>query len=154
MGLLDRFTKRKQEKQLEAQGAPSVDPKKEVEKATKPEKKEEKKQKTVEKKPAPQTEKNGFSEAHRILMRPVVSEKAATHEAHGTYTFEVDPKTTKIEVKKAVRQLYGVLPTKVRVLNMEGKRVRFGRQLGKRKDWKKAIVTLPKGKTINIHEGV
>jgi large subunit ribosomal protein L23 len=46
------------------------------------------------------------------------------------------------------------MPSDVRIMNVEGKRVRTGRNLGKRRDWKKAIVTLPKGKTIHIHEGV
>jgi len=47
-----------------------------------------------------------------------------------------------------------VIPKKVRIINVEGKKVRFGRQFGRRSDWKKAIITLAKNQSINIHEGV
>ena len=83
-----------------------------------------------------------------------MSEKAAMHEATGTYTFKVHPRATKIAIKKAIQSIYHVSPVSVRVMHTQGKAVRFGRFLGKRKDWKKAIVTLPKGTTIAIHEGV
>ena len=50
--------------------------------------------------------------------------------------------------------MYGITPVSVNIQNVRGKRVRFGRVRGKRKDWKKAIVTLPEGKTINVYDGV
>ena len=93
-------------------------------------------------------------DAYKILIRPLLTEKALRLENKGVYTFEIGTSVNKVEVKNAVKAVYGVLPTKVRVMNMDGKKVRFGRRFGRRKDWKKAVVTLPKGKTINIHEGV
>jgi large subunit ribosomal protein L23 len=89
-----------------------------------------------------------------ILIRPVMTEKSLTGEAQGQYTFFVSPTANKVEIKEAIRELYGVMPARVRVLHVEGKRVRFGRSMGRRNDTKKAIVVLPKGTTISIHEGV
>lgn len=90
----------------------------------------------------------------KILIKPVISEKAAINESLNTYTFVVNSKATKVDIKNAVKEAFGVLPQKVRVLNNEGKINRHGRYIGRRKDWKKAMVTLPKGKSINIHSGV
>ncbi len=90
----------------------------------------------------------------RVLLGAHVSEKAASVEANGRYTFKVALKATKLDIKQEVKAHYGVLPTDVRVMNIEGKRKRFGKSQGKRSDWKKAIVTLPEGKTIDIHSGI
>ncbi len=92
--------------------------------------------------------------AYRVLVRPLVSEKAAHAEIKGVYTFVVTKDATKTQVMAAVEQVYGVRPAQVRTVNVEGKEVRFGRTVGRRKDWKKAIVTLPAGQTISIHTGV
>lgn len=89
-----------------------------------------------------------------VLLRAIVSEKAAAREAFGTYVFMVDRRANKRMIKDAVRAQYGMMPTSVRVANVEGKARRVGRILGRRSDWKKAVVTLPKGKTITVHEGV
>lgn len=88
------------------------------------------------------------------IIRPIVSEKSLLHEGRGQYTFQVAGNATKIEVKQAVEELYGVRPAKVRMMNMPGKEVRFGRRIGRRSEWKKAVVMLPAGKSIHIHEGV
>jgi len=99
--------------------------------------------------------KKGKSQiAHKILINPIISEKAAVAESLGVYTFVVAAEATKAQIKNAVSQVYNVQPKKVRIINMEGKRLRFGRRWGRRKDWKKAIITLPKGQAISIHEGV
>lgn len=90
------------------------------------------------------------SRAGRVLRRTHVSEKTAIAETTGKYTFIVDTHTNKTEVKRAIKEIYGILPVAVRMVNVEGKPNRTGR----RSDWKKAIVQLPKGKTISIHEGV
>lgn len=87
-----------------------------------------------------------------VLMHPLVTEKTAVLAGSGKYVFVVNPHATKIEVKKAVLALYGTMPESVAIVNREGKRVRFGRFLGQRKDWKKAIVTMPEGKTLPIYE--
>lgn len=98
--------------------------------------------------------KENIKEAHRILIRPIISEKAADLSAGGQYVFEVFSYATKPEIAKAVKNVYGVSPVKVRILNVAGKEVRFGRNTGKLKNRKKAVVTLKKGDKIEIYEGV
>lgn len=93
-------------------------------------------------------------DAWRILVRPLVSEKAANAGAHNQYVFVVADKANKIDVKEAIADVYGVRPIKVNMVRLRGKKVRYGRSQGKTKAWKKAIVTLPKGKKIQIYEGV
>jgi len=90
----------------------------------------------------------------KILVSPLVTEKASRMSAQDKYVFRVSTDANKIEVAKVIEAVYGIKPEKVNVINMEGKAVRRGKISGKRKDWRKAIVTLPKGKTISIHEGV
>jgi len=84
-----------------------------------------------------------------ILISPVVSEKAYTLLDQGKYTFVVDPRANKSEIKRAVESIFDVKVESVHTLNRVGKarRTRFG--LGKRKDTKRAIVTLREG-TIDI----
>lgn len=96
--------------------------------------------------------KKETGDAYKILIRPLVTEKTAAQAGAGKYVFVVAGNANKIEIKKAVKSVYDVLPTDVNIVKNEGKRVRFGRHFGKRKDWKKAIVTLPKGKTLPIYE--
>ena len=92
--------------------------------------------------------------AYRILVKPLITEKAANIGADSKYLFEVEADSNKIEISKAISEVYGVKPTAVNIIRISGKKVRHGRTLGRRKDWKKAVITLPKGKTINIYEGV
>lgn len=92
--------------------------------------------------------------ASDVILRPIVTEKSAHLAAQGQYIFEVDPKANKIQVKNAIRTMYNVIPTSVNIQSVEGKQVRFGRTFGKRKDWKKAIVTLKEGQKIEVYEGV
>ncbi|MEY4722591.1 MAG: hypothetical protein RLZZ324_104, partial [Candidatus Parcubacteria bacterium] len=68
------------------------------------------------------------------------------------YAFLVAKDATKVSVAQAVRDLYGVKPTSVRMIVQLGKNVRFGRYSGKEKDVKKAIVTLKKGDAIAVME--
>jgi large subunit ribosomal protein L23 len=96
----------------------------------------------------------GASRAHAVLLSPYVSEKAAVAEALGAYTFIVASSATKYAVAEAVKDVYGIRPASVRMIHVEGKQVRSGRTFAKRNDWKKAVVTLPKGQSIRIHEGV
>ncbi len=147
MGILDKLKKKKDIKEeLAEMNATSTSDKKKEATSVKEEKTE------VTKKVISKKGKTG--NAYKILIRPIISEKALTAETSGSYTFEVALDTGKIAIKQAIYQVYGVMPKCVRVMNIEGKKVRFGSKFGKRKSWKKAIVTLPKGKTINIHEGV
>jgi len=87
-----------------------------------------------------------------ILLAPVVSEKSYGLLDEGAYTFVVDPRANKTEIKIAVEQVFGVKVKSVNTLNRKGKtrRTRFG--LGKRKDTKRAIVTLSEG-SIDIFGG-
>ena len=112
--------------------------------------------KAATKKAAPKKkEKRGISKkALSVLVRPLVTEKTAQLSENNVMVFEVSKDANRVEIKNAFNELYGVVPVKVNVLNMRGKRVAFGRVLGKRKDWKKAIITLPKGKTVDIFEGI
>lgn len=105
-------------------------------------------------KAAPKVTKDDTKDAYRVLMHPVVSEKAARAGEHRQYVFAVATGATRIAVARAVSDLYGVRPEKVNIVRVKGKRVRFGRRTGKQKDWKKAVVTLPAGKTISVYEGV
>lgn len=88
--------------------------------------------------------------APRILIRPLVTEKISMQPS--TYAFEVDPEANRSQVKAAVYQLYGIRPERVNIIAMSGKAVRYGRTSGVTKYWKKAVVTLPAGKTIEVFE--
>lgn len=89
-----------------------------------------------------------------ILLRPVISEKATLANSLNKYVFAVNNKANKVEIKKAIKAVYGVMPESVNVVNELGKNVRVGRKFGKRKNTKKAIVTLKKGDSITIYEGI
>lgn len=150
MGILEKWTKKKTKEQLEAveSGVVVVDKEKSTTKSKETTKKVQKQVSTKG------TKGKVVGSAYRVLIRPVISEKAATQEVRGVYTFIVENNVSKDAIKKAVEQVYGVRPAMVRTVNYEGKQVRFGYRKGRRSDWKKAIVTLPKGHTIHIHEGV
>lgn len=94
------------------------------------------------------------SQAYRVLVRPLISEKASHQQSLNQYFFAVALDANRIEVAKAVKAVYGVAPIKVNIIRSEGKARRVGSTIGRRKDWKKAMVTLPKGKTISLYEGV
>ena len=87
-----------------------------------------------------------------ILIAPVVSEKSYGLLDEGAYTFLVDPRANKTEIKIAIERTFGVTVRSVNTMNRKGKtrRTRFG--LGKRKDTKRAIVTLSEG-SIDIFSG-
>ncbi len=108
------------------------------------------------KKPAAEKKSSNshISQAYRILVRPLISEKASHQQSLNQYFFEVALNANKVEVAKAVKEVYGVAPVKVNIIKYEGKARRVGGKIGRRKDWKKAMVTLPTGKTISLYEGV
>jgi len=88
-----------------------------------------------------------------IIVRPIVSEKTYGLMDEGKYTFEVDPRSNKTEIKIAIEQIFGVKVASVNTINRKGKtrRTRFG--LGKRKDVKRAIVTLAGDEALDIFSG-
>ena len=89
-----------------------------------------------------------------IILRPIITEKSTfLKETGNQYVFEVHRDANKIEIKKAVEKLFKVKVLSVQVIMMEGKKKRLGRFLGKRSDWKKAIVKLSPKDKIPIFEG-
>lgn len=90
----------------------------------------------------------------RVIVKPLVTEKSATLASANQYVFVIAKSANRVQVRAEIRAMYGITPTSVNIQNYKGKKVRFGRRRGKRKDWKKAIVTLPAGKTINVYDGV
>ena len=92
---------------------------------------------------------------YEIIKRPLITEKSTIQkEANNQLTFEVDRKANTVEIRHAVEKIFSVRVVKVRTMQMKGKVKRVGRTLGKRRDWKKAIVTLPSGENIEFFEGV
>lgn len=98
--------------------------------------------------------KSVYGRAYKIIARPLVTEKVSGLAVLNKYVFAVAKNTNKIEVAKAIKEIYGIKPLSVNVIRLSGKKARYGRISGRRKDWKKAIVTLPKGEVIKIYEGV
>ncbi len=93
--------------------------------------------------------------AYKYLVKPVISEKAMDMKAGlNKYVFEVSLGANKIEISKAIEELYGIKPISINIVSVKGKNVRYGRNRGKMKDWKKAIVTLKEGDSIEVVEGV
>ena len=91
-------------------------------------------------------------EARDIIIRPLITEKSPTLMAEGKYVFEVAKAANKIEIAKAISQIFNVKVASVNTVNVEGKVKRMGRSIGKRSDYKKAIVKLAAGETIEFFE--
>lgn len=123
----------------------------------KPAKKEVKKiekKKTVKKTIKKEDLKKTHGDAYKHLIRPLISEKVAMLGMNNQYAFEVSTRSNKVEIKKAIKTLYGVDAIKVNVIKVLGKKVRRGRKFGMTKNWKKAIITLKPGDKIEVYEGV
>ena len=90
--------------------------------------------------------------ARDVIIRPVVSEKSYAAIEENTYTFLVDKRCNKTEIKEAIQKIWNVQVTSVRTLNRKGKVKRRRTTLGKRPDEKRAIVTLAEGDRIEIFE--
>lgn len=87
------------------------------------------------------------------LIRPLITEKTTTWlGSDRTYAFEVGIDSNKVQIKKAVESFYGVTVDEVRTIVVRGKIKRFGRHYGKRKNWKKAYVTVAEGDSIPLLE--
>ncbi|HNZ86311.1 MAG TPA: 50S ribosomal protein L23 [bacterium] len=93
-------------------------------------------------------------ESYKILVRALITEKASYLKSENKYLFEVTKTATKNEIKKAIFHVYGCWPESINIINIGGKRVRYGKNAGTTKGKKKAIVTLKKGDSIEIYEGV
>ena len=92
-------------------------------------------------------------EARDILVRPLITERTTQLMAEGKYVFVVAKAANKIEIAKAVSEIFKVKVAKVTTVNVTGKKKRMGRTEGKRPDYKKAIVKLAPGETIEFFEG-
>ena len=89
-----------------------------------------------------------------ILRRPIITEKSTNLQEQGRYSFEVAPKASKLQIKRAVEEAFSVKVLGVNTMNVKGKRKRFGPRPSTRRSWKKAVVTLAPGNSITIFEGV
>lgn len=89
-----------------------------------------------------------------IILRPIVSEKSYKQIEKGKYTFAVHPEAEKVEIARAVEELFNVSVTKVNTMNMKGKPKKRGYTRGKTSEWKKAVITLQEGQRIEVFEGM
>ncbi|MGN0609999.1 MAG: 50S ribosomal protein L23 [Oscillospiraceae bacterium] len=93
--------------------------------------------------------------AQDIILKPIITEKSMSGLQNGKYTFKVAKNAGKIEIAKAVEELFGVKVAKVNTLNVRGRSKRMGLHSGYTASWKKAVVTLtPDSKTIEFFDGM
>jgi large subunit ribosomal protein L23 len=155
MSILDKMTGKKAKEAKTAKGGAATSEKKASAKATdekakKDETKEVTKAEAAAATRGPLAREHG-GDSYRILVRPLMTEKTAMQQMKSNqYTFAVAPGATKVDVARSIRDLYGVKPTKVRMVNVEGKVVRHGRSSGREKTLRKAIVSLKEGETISL----
>jgi large subunit ribosomal protein L23 len=96
-----------------------------------------------------------MKEPRRIVRRALITEKGTQiREGSNQYIFEVDPAANKLEIKKAIETIFSVKVDEVRTVRMKGKTKRMGAFVGRRSHWKKAIVRLKEGQTIELFEQV
>ncbi|MDQ0256008.1 large subunit ribosomal protein L23 [Evansella vedderi] len=96
-----------------------------------------------------------MADARDVIKRPVITERSTDLMAEQKYTFEVDPRANKTEIKNAVEEIFGVKVASVNTMNYKGKFKRFGRYTGYTSKRKKAIVQLtPDSKELEFFEGV
>ncbi|WP_096186214.1 50S ribosomal protein L23 [Evansella halocellulosilytica] len=96
-----------------------------------------------------------MANARDIIKRPIITERTADLMAEQKYTFDVDPRANKTEIKNAVEEIFGVTVSNVNTMNYKGKFKRFGRYTGYTRKRKKAIVQLtPDSKELEFFEGV
>lgn len=92
-------------------------------------------------------------DARDIIIRPIITEKSTDLMAENKYTFEVDMRATKLQIKAAVEEIFNVKVDKVNTSRVTGKLRRMGRHEGYTSDWKKAVVTLKPGHSIEVFGG-
>ncbi len=95
-----------------------------------------------------------LNKSYKIILKPIVTEKATKLSEYNKVVFEVASKSNKNEIKGAVEKLFSVKVKAVNIINIKGKVKRFKGVLGKRNDIKKAVITLVEGNTIDISAGV
>ena len=93
-----------------------------------------------------------MSKAHQVVLRPLLTEKGTRLKEEGNqYLFRVAKTANKVEIKRAIEQLFKVTVLNVRTAQIPGKVKRLGRFQGRTSDWKKAIATLKEGDTIELY---
>ena len=93
-------------------------------------------------------------QARDIILRPVVTEKSVDLMQENKYVFKVRMDANKIDIKRAVEEIFKVKVVGVNTMRVKGKEKRMGRSVGRTSDWKKAIVELTAGDTIEVFEGM
>ncbi len=91
---------------------------------------------------------------YQILLKPTITEKSTLLQESGRYTFQIDPRANKIQVKEAVQRNFNVTVLDVNITKQHGKRKRYGLRVKKMPDIKKAVVTLKPGDRITLVEGL
>jgi large subunit ribosomal protein L23 len=91
---------------------------------------------------------------YQVLLKPTITEKSTLLQESGRYTFEIDPRANKIQVKEAVEKNFNVTVIGVNITKLHGKRKRYGPRVKKMPDIKKAVVTLKPGDRITLVEGL
>jgi large subunit ribosomal protein L23 len=86
----------------------------------------------------------------KIIIKPILTEKAVDQQQINNYAFEVSARADKISIMKAIHEKYNVWPIQVNTVNVKGKMTRYGKTMGQTKNWKKAIVYLKKGDKIEL----
>lgn len=89
-----------------------------------------------------------------LLLRPIITEKTSQMMQENKYTFQVPLDANKVEIRQAVEAVFGVKVVNVNTIRVMGKTKRMGKYVGKRSDYKKAIVKLAEGNTISLFEGM
>lgn len=141
MSILKRSTKKKPEASVEASEVKAVEVKKPV----------AKKVAKVAVEPKAVSRLVSATTA-RTLLAPLITEKSAHLADAGVYAFLVPIAANRVTVGQAFRELYKVIPVKINIIRVHGKEHRFGQVLSRKSDWKKALVSVPKGTRIDIFE--
>ena len=93
--------------------------------------------------------------SHQVIQRPLVTEKSnIAREETNLATFAVDPRANKHDIRRAIEELFDVKVLAVRTMRQPRKTRRVGRHIGRRPEWKKAIVQLAEGQSIEFFEGI
>ncbi len=92
---------------------------------------------------------------YSVIKKPLVTEKSTiARDEENKYFFEVDRGATKIEIRNAVEKIFKVRVVNIHTINVTGKKKRVGRITGRRRNWKKAVITLAPGSSLEVYEGV
>ncbi|MBW2599001.1 MAG: 50S ribosomal protein L23 [Deltaproteobacteria bacterium] len=92
---------------------------------------------------------------YSVIKKPLVTEKSTiARDEENKYFFEVDRGATKIDIRNAVEKIFKVKVVNIHTVNVAGKKKRVGKTAGRKRSWKKAVITLAPGSSIEVYEGV